>query len=223
MRSPLRMMWTIASPPGQRNGRASVSVSGGGTFYVCPVAAEQSPRIVDRYGKGLRGTSGVFDAPLVPRVAHERSPHDTNGGGRRRRDSTAVAYDDRRMSIFAGFDHVQVCCPPGGEDVARAFYGGVLGLTEVPKPDELAGRGGCWFQVGAGQGLHVGVLDPFAPSTKGHPALRVVDVPTLEALVQRVSDGGVDVEWADVPVADARCKLHDPFGNLVELLVGTTG
>ena len=127
------------------------------------------------------------------------------------------------METFVGYDHVQVCCPPGGEDAARAFYGGVLGLPEVPKPAELAGRGGCWFRVGAGQGLHVGVLDPFVPSVKGHPALRVVDVSTLEQLVERITEAGVVVEWADVPVADARCKLLDPFGNLVELLVGTTG
>lgn len=124
---------------------------------------------------------------------------------------------------FVGYDHVQVCCPRGAEDEARAFYGDVLGLVEIPKPAELAGRGGCWFQVGADQGLHVGVLDPFVPATKAHPALRVSDVPSLEALVRRVETAGVTVEWADVPVADARCKLRDPFGNLLELLVGTTG
>jgi len=127
------------------------------------------------------------------------------------------------MSRFIGFDHVQVCCPTGGEDQARAFYSGLMGFDEVDKPAELAGRGGCWFQIGAGQGLHVGVLKPFAPATKAHPAIRVVDVPTLEQLVEELQAGGVAVEWADVPVADARCKLHDPFGNLIELLVGTTG
>ena len=42
--------------------------------------------------------------------------------------------------------HVQVTCPPGGEDDARRFYGEGLGLTEVDKPAELAGRGGAWFR-----------------------------------------------------------------------------
>jgi catechol 2,3-dioxygenase-like lactoylglutathione lyase family enzyme len=124
---------------------------------------------------------------------------------------------------FDGFDHCQVCCPPGEEEVARSFYGSVLGLTETPKPPELAGRGGCWFQVGAGQGLHIGTLDPFAPATKAHPALRVRDVPRLEALVERVTNAGYTVAWADVPSAEARCKVTDPFGNLIELLVGSTG
>ncbi len=30
--------------------------------------------------------------------------------------------------------HVQVAIPIGEEDRARAFYGGVLGLVEIPKP-----------------------------------------------------------------------------------------
>ncbi len=127
------------------------------------------------------------------------------------------------MSAFNGLDHVQVCCPRGGEADARAFYGGVLGLAEVSKPPELAHRGGCWFSIGAGQGLHIGVLEPFAASAKAHPALRVRDVGSLQALVDRITGAGHAVEWAEVPIAQARCKVTDPFGNLVELLVGTTG
>jgi catechol 2,3-dioxygenase-like lactoylglutathione lyase family enzyme len=127
------------------------------------------------------------------------------------------------MTTFAGYDHVQVCCPPDGEQQAREFYAGVLGLTEVPKPPELASTGGCWFAVGAGQGLHVGVLDPFMPATKAHPALRVTGVHALEQLAERIIQAGFDVEWAENPIADARCKVRDPFGNLIELLVGTTG
>lgn len=126
------------------------------------------------------------------------------------------------MSEFDGFDHVQVCCPPGGEQAARAFWSGVLRLPEVAKPAGVAATGGCWFRVG-GQGLHVGVLEPFVPSEKAHPALRVHDVPTLEAIARRLEDAGHPVEWAVVPVAEARCKVRDPFGNLIELLVGTTG
>jgi catechol 2,3-dioxygenase-like lactoylglutathione lyase family enzyme len=124
--------------------------------------------------------------------------------------------------MIVALDHLQVCCPPGGEPTARDFYGKLLGLPEVPKPAELAGRGGCWFRIGH-VGLHVGVLDPFVPATKAHPALRVTDVTALIALVRELETAGHRVEWVDVPVAEARCKLHDPFGNLVELLVGSTG
>jgi catechol 2,3-dioxygenase-like lactoylglutathione lyase family enzyme len=39
-------------------------------------------------------------------------------------------------------DHVQVAMPPGEEERARDFYGGVLGLREIAKPANLAARGG---------------------------------------------------------------------------------
>ena len=73
--------------------------------------------------------------------------------------------------------HVQVACPRGGEDAARRFYGDGLGLTEVAKPEALAGRGGVWFRSYDAEGgtvaeLHVGVEEPFAPARKAHPALR---------------------------------------------------
>jgi catechol 2,3-dioxygenase-like lactoylglutathione lyase family enzyme len=126
------------------------------------------------------------------------------------------------MSEYEGFDHVQVCCPKGREDDARAFYGGVMGLPEVEKPEPLRARGGCWFRVGQ-QGLHVGVLEPFFPAPKAHPAFRLRDREALDQLVQRLERAGYGVDWADEPIADARCKVIDPFGNMLELLVGTTG
>jgi hypothetical protein len=46
-------------------------------------------------------------------------------------------------------DHVQLAMPPGREAEAVAFYEGVLGIPQVPKPAELAARGGCWFEDGA--------------------------------------------------------------------------
>ncbi len=40
-----------------------------------------------------------------------------------------------------GIDHAQLAAPPGCEAEARRFYGGLLGLAEVPKPPSVAGRG----------------------------------------------------------------------------------
>ena len=119
-------------------------------------------------------------------------------------------------------DHVQVCCPPGGEPAARAFWGDLIGLPEVTKPAEMSDQRGCWFRMGA-VGLHIGILDPFEPARKAHPALRLPTRDALDDLVARLEAAGHPVAWADVPIAEARCKLDDPFGNLVELLVGTTG
>ena len=53
-------------------------------------------------------------------------------------------------------DHVQITIPVGQEQIAHAFYCGVLGLTEIEKPVSLAGRGGLWLAIGDQQ-LHIGV------------------------------------------------------------------
>ena len=54
--------------------------------------------------------------------------------------------------MIAGLDHVQLAMPAGKEAEARAFYGNLLGLREVPKPEPLRARGGVWFS-GPGFGL----------------------------------------------------------------------
>ena len=118
--------------------------------------------------------------------------------------------------MITGIDHVQVAAPPGCEPAARGFYGGLLELAEVDKPEVLAGRGGCWFAVG-GQRLHVGVAQPFTPSAKAHPALHVGDRDALETLAARLQAGGYPVEW-DVNPGTARFYVHDPFGNRLELV-----
>ena len=64
-----------------------------------------------------------------------------------------------------GLDHIQVAIPPDSEETARAFYGVLLGLSEVSKPAELADRGGCWFAAGD-TFLHLGVEQTFVPARK---------------------------------------------------------
>jgi catechol 2,3-dioxygenase-like lactoylglutathione lyase family enzyme len=111
-----------------------------------------------------------------------------------------------------GIDHVQVAAPPGCEDAARAFYGGLLGLEELPKPEPLASRGGCWFTAG-GVELHVGVEDPFAPARKAHPGFVVGD---LEALRARLAAAGVAIRDDDALPGAVRFYADDPFGNRLE-------
>ena len=82
--------------------------------------------------------------------------------------------------MLTGLDHIQLALPAEGEAAARAFYGDLLGLTEVARPAPLAARGGCWF-VGPGLQLHLGVETPFAPARKAHPAFLVTDLAALKA------------------------------------------
>jgi catechol 2,3-dioxygenase-like lactoylglutathione lyase family enzyme len=116
------------------------------------------------------------------------------------------------MAIL-GIDHVQVAAPPGCEAIARAFYGGVLGLTEIPKPEPLAARGGCWFSAGA-QELHVGVEEPFAPAHKAHPGLVADD---LARLAERIREAGLEVAFDDAIPGMCRIHVADPFGNRLEI------
>jgi catechol 2,3-dioxygenase-like lactoylglutathione lyase family enzyme len=114
-----------------------------------------------------------------------------------------------------GLHHAQITIPKGREDEARRFYEGLLGLTEIPKPDVLQGRGGFWLQVGEQQ-LHVGVEDGVDRTrTKAHLAY-IVD--SLAALRDRLTAAGYAID-ADVPLPGMiRCELRDPFGNRVELI-----
>ena len=115
---------------------------------------------------------------------------------------------------IVGVDHVQLAMPAGGEDAARRFYGEVLGLTEVPKPPALAGRGGAWFEGGDVR-LHLGVEADFRPARKAHPALRVEG---LTALIVRCVDAGHPVERS-VPLPGVeRVHVADPFGNRIEFV-----
>jgi catechol 2,3-dioxygenase-like lactoylglutathione lyase family enzyme len=115
-----------------------------------------------------------------------------------------------------GIDHVQLAMPAGGEEQARRFYGGILGLPEVPKPPELARRGGCWFESDRVK-IHLGVDKIFHPATKAHPGLLVSDLP---AIIERCRAQGFDI-INDAPLPGyERVFLSDPFGNRLELMQG---
>lgn len=121
--------------------------------------------------------------------------------------------------------HVHVTCARGGEDAARRFYADGLGLTEVPKPAALAGRGGCWFRGvdAAGQTVaevHVGIADPVVPARKGHPAFVVDDAGQLEAVGLRLTGLGFEVDWGERHTFAGFERFHtaDAAGNRVEIL-----
>jgi catechol 2,3-dioxygenase-like lactoylglutathione lyase family enzyme len=113
-----------------------------------------------------------------------------------------------------GIDHVQLAMPRGREDDARAFYGDLLLMAELPKPANLAARGGVWFEAGDRK-IHVGVEDDFRPAKKAHPALRVED---LDAFRSRLAEGGY-APYEDEPLPGyRRFYVAGPFGNRLEFL-----
>ncbi|GAA0273251.1 VOC family protein [Alteraurantiacibacter aestuarii] len=118
------------------------------------------------------------------------------------------------MSHITGLDHVQLAMPAGGEARARAFYVGVLGMAELPKPAHLAVNGGCWFTSGDAH-IHLGVEHGFAPARKAHPALLVHDLP---AYAERLESAGVSFAPGKPLDGYVRGDISDPFGNRIELM-----
>ena len=115
---------------------------------------------------------------------------------------------------FERLHHVQLLIPVGGEDVARGYYAGVLGMTELAKPPVLAARGGCWFR-GGGWEVHLGAVADFAPAGKAHPGVLINGLDELAAVL---AAAGRPVEWDPHFPGYRRCYASDDHGNRLEFL-----
>ena len=117
--------------------------------------------------------------------------------------------------MIEALDHVQVAMPAGGEDEARKFYSGLLGLKELEKPATLAGRGGAWFVLPDGRQVHLGVEESFNASRKAHPAFVVS---SLDGVAGEMEAAGFVVRWDEELAPRRRFYGEDPFGNRLEFL-----
>jgi catechol 2,3-dioxygenase-like lactoylglutathione lyase family enzyme len=120
------------------------------------------------------------------------------------------------MAFGLALDHVQIAAPRGCEDEARQFFGDLLELDEVEKPEPLRARGGVWFRLGTQQ-LHVGVTENFEPARKAHPAFSV-GADDLDTLAERLSAAGEKVDWDDALPGERRFYTADPWGNRIEIV-----
>ncbi len=111
-------------------------------------------------------------------------------------------------------EHVQLAMPAGGENAARRFYGGILGIPETPKPAHLAKRGGCWFER-EDLKVHLGVEAEFRPARKAHVAFLVTGLAELRGELKACGFEPKD----DEPLEGyQRIYVDDPFGNRIELM-----
>lgn len=104
-------------------------------------------------------------------------------------------------------------------DDARGFYGGLLGLAEIERPD--FGVPGVWFQAGSVQlhvivppeGLDVGNRTPTLNPIANHLAFEIDD---YEGTKEKLEAEGLETLGFGAHVG--QLFVRDPAGNVVELI-----
>jgi catechol 2,3-dioxygenase-like lactoylglutathione lyase family enzyme len=111
--------------------------------------------------------------------------------------------------------HIAIARPPGSDAAARAFYGDVLGLPEIPSPANLATLDLIWYQLAADTELHIMVEEPMGQDHSGrHFCLAVDDLMEARARLEAAGISAV----SDLPIPGRpRFFIRDPFGNLIEI------
>ena len=109
--------------------------------------------------------------------------------------------------------HVSIPRPPGSEAQTRAFYGGLLGLPEIPAPNSLQAAEVIWFKLGDDAELHCFREAPLADGSNRHLCLVVEDLPGLRRKLREAGYQPYDVE---VIPGRPRFFCRDPFGNIIE-------
>jgi len=116
----------------------------------------------------------------------------------------------------ARIHHVNVTVPKPLEDAARHFYGVVMALAELPKPESSRGRGGAWYQLGSIQ-LHLSIEEPLRQDclSKRHVCYTVSNLAGAE---ERFRNAGVEIVPDDLPTPGwSRFYVRDPGGNRLEI------
>lgn len=96
---------------------------------------------------------------------------------------------------------------------AQAFYAGLFGMTEIPRPKSFT-FAGCWYRIGKVD-LHLVVKPQPDPIVARHFCVWVSDVHGAAKLVEAA---GFGVKWDDfkIPGID-RFFTADPDGNRLEV------
>jgi len=118
--------------------------------------------------------------------------------------------------VYRRINHVTLAVPAGEHAKVRAFYGGILGLQEVQRPEALGVVYDIiWYQW-LGILLHIDFTPPWTrPAENRHLALEVKD---LHAVRTYLEEKGAEIREA-VPIPDRdRFYVLDPFGNYFEFI-----
>jgi len=116
--------------------------------------------------------------------------------------------------MIDGLDHLQIAMPAGREEDVRRFYGALLGLPELEKPEPLRQRGGVWFALPDGRQLHLGVDPDFRPAKKAHPCFVVSE--GFKSYAEKLREAGFEPTFDNHNPPTKRFYISDPFGNRLE-------
>ncbi len=112
-------------------------------------------------------------------------------------------------------NHVNVTVPAALEGAAKNFYGDLMGLEQIEKPDGPRKYIGAWYQLGESQ-MHLSVEDgPHNEDSNRHVCYSVADIPGALAAFR---SAGIEVISEEQLVnGGSRFFIRDPAGNLIEI------
>ena len=117
-------------------------------------------------------------------------------------------------------NHVNVTVPAPLEEAAKSFYGGLLGLEQIEKPDGPRKYIGAWYQLGESQ-LHLSIeKEPRNQDSNRHVCYSVSDVTSA---LRTFRTAGVEIISEEQLVnGGSRFFVRDPAGNLIEITAETS-
>lgn len=112
--------------------------------------------------------------------------------------------------------HIQIFVSPEVEQDTKRFYGEVLGLQEIPKPEPHRQYGGTWYQHGPNQ-LHLSLLSHPEDNrgSQRHVCYMVAELAHAEKVLRAA---GVEILPDERPFDQwKRFYVRDPGGNNIEI------
>ncbi len=117
---------------------------------------------------------------------------------------------------YQRLNHVTIAVPAGEHDRVRAFYGGILGLTEVARPGALEGVYDLIWYEWLDFVLDLDFTPPWsAPAENRHLAMEVRDI---SAVRKHLETQGAEIREAVAIPDRERFYVIDPFGNYFEFM-----
>ena len=115
------------------------------------------------------------------------------------------------MIDFKHVDHILITIPPGVKEAARAFYGQVLQLKEIPGNHP---SGAIWYEIGNIE-LHLREEDGHQTNSDRHPAFVVNDLTATKKFLEK---NDIFISYSSNIKGRERYFFRDPFGNRFELI-----